>query len=136
DNLPPLTPVQSPVPQSGAFMSSPLRHPLLTGPLLLALAIPLAAQQPSRHSLAGQSVALYTRAGNVSVEAGSGSAVTAEVTPRGADAARLRVETGPIRDRQTLRVIYPGNEIVYAPLGRRSRTEIQVRDDGTFYGNG
>ena len=87
--------------------------------------------QETRYTLAGHA-AVYNLVGAVRVEPGSGSAVVAEVTRRGADAAKLRIETGERRGRNTLRVIYPDDDIVYAPLGRNSETEMGVRDDGTF----
>src|SRR5260221_2823754 len=37
-----------------------------------------------------------------------------------------------LRGRETLRVIYPDDEIVYRELGRGSNTTLRVRDDGTF----
>ena len=89
------------------------------------------AGQGTRYTLAGYA-AVYNLAGEVRVEAGSGSAVVVEVTRRGAAAAELRIETGERRDRNTLRVLYPSDEILYRPLGRDSETEIRVADDGTF----
>ena len=115
-------------------MSFPLPHLLLAGSLAL-VAVPAAAQQASRHTLQGQSVSLYNVAGTVRLDPGSGAAVIAEVTPRGPDAARLTVETGAIRGRETLRVIYPGDHIVYAPLGRGHRTQFRINEDGTFFGD-
>jgi molybdopterin-binding protein len=110
------------------------RFPTLIVAGLALAAAPLPAQQASRHTLSGNAVALYNIAGTVRVDPGSGAAVTAEVTRHGADAARLEVRTDAIRGRETLRVIYPEDRIVYAPLGSRSRTEMQVADDGTFSG--
>lgn len=97
--------------------------------LLLAAAAPLAAQE--QHRLSGDAVAVWNLAGALSIEPGSGSDVVVEVTRRGRDAGRLRIETGALDGRQTLRVVYPGNDIVYPEI-RRSRTELRVRQDGTF----
>jgi DUF4097 and DUF4098 domain-containing protein YvlB len=36
---------------------------------------------------------------------------------------------------ETLRVIFPADDISYPALGRRHRTQMTVRDDGTFGGN-
>jgi lia operon protein LiaG len=69
------------------------------------------------------------------VEGGPGGDVVVEVTRGGADAAKLQVETGPIGARQTLRVIYPGDDIVYAGMGSHSSSTLDVRDDGTFNGD-
>jgi hypothetical protein len=90
-----------------------------------------AAQQPERFTLAGSDVAIYNLAGAVTVEPGTGS-VTVQVTRGGAGAARLTVEHDEIDGRETLRVRYPGDRVVYGGLERGSSTELRVRDDGTF----
>jgi hypothetical protein len=98
----------------------------------------LAAQTPERHTLRGNDVAVFNLVGSVQVTAGSGSDVEVEVTRRGPDAGQVRIETGPIRGRETLRVIYPADRIVFRgeSSGGRwfgdSRTTISVADDGTF----
>lgn len=97
---------------------------VLAGPAMLT------AQQ-ERHSLDGDEVAIYNLAGDVSVEAGQRS-VDVQVTRGGGASAQLRVEQGEIDGRQTLRVIYPSDHIVYAASGRGSSTQLRVRDDGTF----
>jgi DUF4097 and DUF4098 domain-containing protein YvlB len=56
------------------------------------------------------------------------------VTPAGAKASQLKVVQGRLRDRETLRVLYPDADVVYPALGRNSRTELRVNDDGTFDG--
>lgn len=103
----------------------------------LVVAVSPLAGQGRRYAVAGGEVAIFDLAGTVSVEAGSGSEVTVEVTPAGADAARLRVDQGDIAGRQTLRVIFPDDRIRYRRPGNwsrdsHSRTELRVRDDGTF----
>jgi redox-sensitive bicupin YhaK (pirin superfamily) len=90
-----------------------------------------AAQQPERFTLAGSDVAIYNLAGAVTVEPGTGS-VTVQVTRGGAAAARLTVAQDEIDGRETLRVRYPGDRVVYGGLERGSSTELRVRDDGTF----
>lgn len=94
--------------------------------------------QASTHELRGSRVAIYNIAGVVQVEAGTGSAVQVEVTRRGRDAGQLRVESGSLRQRETLRVIYPGDRIVYrgpeSSRWGRMRTSLRVADDGTFDG--
>jgi hypothetical protein len=42
------------------------------------------------------------------------------------------VEQGELDGRQTLRVVYPAEDIVYPALGRGSSTTLRVREDGTF----
>src|SRR4029079_3231095 len=49
--------------------------------------------------------------------------------------AKLQVETGPISGRETLRVIYPSDRIVYPVLGRHSQSQLSESDDGTFNGH-
>ncbi|MGH7538718.1 MAG: DUF4097 family beta strand repeat-containing protein [Gemmatimonadales bacterium] len=93
------------------------------------------AQTSQRYSLAGDDVAIYNLAGTIRVEGGSGSAVVVEVTRGGADAAKLDVATGPIGRRETLRVIYPDDDVVYRLQGVHSSSELDVRDDGTFNGD-
>jgi hypothetical protein len=97
--------------------------------ILLATAAPLAAQS-SRYTLSGREVSIFNLVGTVTIEPGTGSAVVVEVTRRGNDAARLTIEESDTR----LSVVYPSDEIVYAPMGRGSNTQLQVREDGTFNG--
>ena len=107
--------------------------------LPLALCAALASQgsaQATRYTLKGDSVAVYNLVGELRVEAGSGSAVTVEVTRRGADAARLDVQSGPLRGMETLRIIYPEDVISLPEWGRGWNTTMRVRDDGTFGDHG
>ena len=96
----------------------------------------LAAQTPERFPLTGAAVAVYNLAGQLRVEAGSGADVVVEVTRGGRDAAKLKVETGPLRDRPTLRVIYPDDEIYYAGEGGYGNSTLDVHEDGTFGDDG
>jgi hypothetical protein len=105
---------------------------LQAGVLAVLLAAPLAAQERERHTIRGNDVAVYNLAGELRLEAGSGSEVVVEVARGGRGAGSLRVQTGRIRDRETLRVIYPDDRIVYPEGDRGSRDQISVRDDGTF----
>lgn len=99
-------------------------------PFVLAAPATLVAQQ-ERHSLEGDDVAIYNLAGEVSVEAGQGS-IGVLLTRGGGAAGQLRVEQGEIGGRETLRVVYPSDHIVYPPLGSGSSTQLRVREDGTF----
>jgi hypothetical protein len=92
----------------------------------------LAAAQGERYTVSGDNVALYDLAGEVRLQPGGGSDVVVNVTRLGADAGKLRVVTGPIGGRQTLRVIFPADQISYPRLRDRSSTTLRVRDDGTF----
>lgn len=100
----------------------------------LALAVPFASAafaQTEQRTIKGSVVAVYNLAGRMRAVAGTGDAVVVEITRSGPDAAKLKLETGPIGARETLRIIYPSDRIVYPDL-RQSRTSIHVRDDGTF----
>jgi len=94
------------------------------------LALPAGAQEVQR--IAGQDVAVYTLAGRVEIVRGTGTEVVVRITRGGSDASRLRVETGQIDGRATLRVVFPGDEVVYPAMGRGSNTTMSVRSDGTF----
>ena len=109
-----------------------MRSVWLTG--LVLPAVGLAAQQPSpeRRALSGGAVAIYNLAGVARLERGTGSDVVVELTRGGRDASKLAIATGPLRGRETLRVIYPDDDVVYPELGRGSSTTLHVRDDGTF----
>jgi hypothetical protein len=102
--------------------------------LLAAVSVLATAQQQSnRYTVSGDSIAIYNLVGELRVEGGTGRDVTVEVTRQGRDAGDLRVETGPIRGRATLRVIYPEEDIVLPGRGTGWwNTEMRVRDDGTF----
>ncbi|MGH7480824.1 MAG: DUF4097 family beta strand repeat-containing protein [Longimicrobiales bacterium] len=91
---------------------------------------PASAQQ--RYELTGTESVIYNIAGRVSIERGGGENVEVLVTPGGADAARLRIASGPIDGRSTLRVIYPDDRIAYSPDGWSGNTTLRVRSDGTF----
>ena len=104
----------------------------LTG--AISAAITTFAQSQS-YELSGRHVAIYNLVGQVNVQPARGSAVTVDVSFGGPDGNELRVETGDIGEAETLRVIYPDDQITYSEWGRRSRTELRVRGDGTFSDN-
>jgi lia operon protein LiaG len=103
---------------------------VVTGFFLVATS--LQAQQVERYVIPDDEVAIYNMAGEVRVEAGTGSDVTVLATRGGADAAKVKVVQGKRDDVQTLRFIYPGNRILYGKLSNGSSTQLRVRDDGTF----
>ncbi len=110
----------------------------LTAVVLSAVPTISAAQTPERRTLAGNDVAVYNIAGIMRVEGGTGSEVTVEITRSGGDASRLQIQSGSIRGRETLRVVYPDRRIVYRQPDSdrwRGRTTIRVDDDGTFGDN-
>jgi hypothetical protein len=94
-------------------------------------AVPAVAQT-TRYVLKGDSVAIYNLVGELRVEPGPGSDVAVEMRRSGADAAKLEIQTGPLRGRETLRIIYPDDVIIMPDWGRGWNTTLRVRDDGTF----
>ena len=97
----------------------------------------LAAQQPERFSVPGDAVAVYNLAGSVRVEAGSGANVVVEVTRGGSDAAQLKLERREVGGRAALVVRYPeGEDVVYRGGRWNGQTNLDVRADGTFFGEG
>lgn len=103
----------------------------------LALVIPalLTAQSPERISLDGREVAIYNLVGKLRVEGSTGDRVVVEVTRGGRDAGRLKLQTGDVRGRMALRVIYPEDRIVYSDMRWNGRTSFTVSEDGTWGDN-
>jgi lia operon protein LiaG len=111
--------------------------PVVAAILLPALVVPQSVSgQTEQRSVRGGHVAIYNLAGQLRAMPGSGDAVTVEITRRGANRDRLRIETGTVRDRETLRIVYPSDRIVYPELRNRTRMTVRVRDDGTFSDGG
>ena len=110
-------------------------HPRIARAVVLLpsvlLALPVRAQT-ERRTISGDRIGIYNLAGRLRVESGSGSDVVVEITRGGRDADQLRIEQGRIGGRETLRVLYPSDHIVYSELGRRDHTSISIRDDGTW----
>jgi hypothetical protein len=103
---------------------------------LALVVVPTRIDAQETYRIGGNEVAIYNLAGRAEVVRGSGSEVVVRVTRGGEDAGRLSVEVGEVRGRETLRVIYPDDQIVYPELGRGSQMTVRVRDDGTFFGDG
>lgn len=110
-------------------MGSTLRRALPALAVMVAAA-PLEGQRAERFTLTGGRAVVHNLVGEVTVAAGTGSAVVVEVTRAGQDASQLRV----VREGDAVRVVYPGNRVVYARMGPRSRSTISVRQDGTLGG--
>jgi hypothetical protein len=112
----------------------------LLGMLAAALAVSFpasaAAQEAERFSLAGDAVSVYNLAGAVRIEAGTGANVVVEVTRGGSDAASLRIERQQVAGRTALVVRYPGEDVVYRGGRWNGQTNLNVREDGTFSGEG
>lgn len=90
-----------------------------------------ARTQEGNYVLSGSRVALHNLAGEVRVRSGSGSDVEISVQRGGADADALGIEVSEIDGAQTLRVVYPGDEVVYPRMGG-GRSQIRVGPDGTL----
>jgi hypothetical protein len=101
--------------------------------LVIAMAQPVGAQES--YNVAGDEVAIYNLAGEITVTGVRGSEVTVQVMRGGRDASELDVEIGEIGGRQTLRVIYPSDRISYDGQGWGGTTNLRVRDDGTWGGD-
>ena len=101
-----------------------------TGFFLVATS--LHGQQVERYAIPDDEVAIYNLAGQVRLEAGTGSDVTVLVTRGGAGAAKVKVARGKRDGVETLRFIYPGDRILYGQSSSGSSTQLRVRDDGTF----
>lgn len=100
---------------------------------LICLTLPAVttAQQAERHTVGGDSIAIYNLVGSVTVEPGTGEA-TVLVTRSGPAAGRLDIQQGEIEGHSTLRVVYPADRVLYRGMGKGSSTELRVRRDGTF----
>jgi hypothetical protein len=109
-----------------------LTRRLLPAACLLSLVPALALAQGGNRYTLGTRAGIFNLVGNVRVEATSGGAVEVEVTRLGSESSQLRIETGEIRDRQTLRVIYPSDRIRHPDMSRGSSSTFSVSEDGTF----
>ena len=104
---------------------------ILANAALLSVAA-CAAPAPERFVLTGSRVELCDLAGSVRLVAGTGDRTEVLVTRGGRDADRLRVESKEENGRASLRVLYPGNRVVYPALGPGSHTSLGVSGDGCF----
>lgn len=110
----------------------PIRRALLA---LLASLVTLAAAAAARAEtiiVSGKDVAVYNLAGDLRVEAGAGPSVTVDVTRGGRDGGKLKIAQDLLDGRQALRVLYPGNRIVYPRTKGWSSTSMAVTRDGRF----
>src|SRR5262245_57649462 len=96
-------------------MHARLPHVLTAVAMLTVPAV--GAAQTSHHVLKGDSVAVYNLVGELRVEPATGADVTVDVQRGGADAAKLDIQAGPLRGRETLRVIYPDDVISLSDWG-------------------
>jgi hypothetical protein len=105
--------------------------PLVAG----ALMAPPNGSSQEEHRVRGDEVAVYNLAGAVEIVPGSGNEVVVQVMRGGGDAGRLDIGLRQVDGREALVIRYPADRVVYPELGRGYRTEIRVRDDGTFFGD-
>ncbi len=120
-------------------MRSRLTCALYAAALFTPFASAAAQQRTVRLTPVNGRVAVWNLLGEVRVEQGSGSDVEVQITPRGADAARMSVETGELDEQQTMRIAYPVDEIRPAgssrTRGNNWSTSLRMRDDGRFDGS-
>jgi lia operon protein LiaG len=95
-----------------------------------------ASAATEQRSIRGAQVAIYNLVGKLKAIPGTGDAVVVEIARGGADASKLKIESGSLRGRETLRIVYPSDRIVYPEMRYRSRTSVNVRPDGTFSDGG
>lgn len=108
-------------------------RPVAAAIAILAIALPdTASAQAEQRTVRGAHVAIYNLAGRLRAMPGAGDAVIIEITRGGANRDQLRIESGTVNGRETLRVVYPSDRIVYRDLRNRSRVSMRVREDGTF----
>ena len=98
-----------------------------------------AAAQTEHETLTGRDISVYNLAGRITVERGTGSDVTVDVTRGGRDAAKLKIVSSQLRGRNALRVLYPaGDDVVYDGSARErgwgNSTDVRVDADGTWGG--
>ena len=96
-----------------------------------------AAAQTEHETLTGRDISVYNLAGRITVERGTGSDVTVDVTRGGRDAAKLKIVSSQLRGRNALRVLYPaGDDVVYEGPARErgwgNSTDLRVDVDGTW----
>lgn len=106
---------------------------------LLATGTPAAVQAQERYAIGGEHVAIYNLVGEIELTGTRSGQVTIEVSRGGRDAGDIRVESGTVDGRQSLRVIYPSDRVVYSGSGRSrwsGTTQLNVRSDGTWGGEG
>jgi lia operon protein LiaG len=99
---------------------------------ITALVLPSDAFGQEEYRVGGPAVSIYNLAGNTTIVRGGGSDVVVRITRGGADAGDLEIATGSIGGRETLRVVYPDDRIVYDRGRGRFSSTVRVRSDGTF----
>lgn len=116
------------------YMLRYTRVALIAAVLFGIFASTLLAQEPERFTLSGDDVAVYNVAGEVEIEAGTGSSVVVEVRRMGADAGDLRIDRRTVDNRSALIVRYTDDDVVYRGGSWRGNATLNVREDGTFFG--
>ncbi len=99
---------------------------------LMVLVSPADGLGQEEYRVGGQAVSIYNLAGTATIVRGSGSDIVVRVRRGGADADALEIATGSIAGRETLRVIYPDDQVVYDAGRGRFNNTVRVRSDGTF----
>lgn len=109
---------------------------LLSSLVSSTVAAQATATATEQRSIKGAQVAIYNLVGRLKAVPGTGDAVVVEIARGGADASKLKIESGTLGGRETLRIVYPSDRIVYPEMRYRSRTSVNVRPDGTFSDGG
>lgn len=117
-------------------MSARLFGAVALSTLAASTLVAQAAATGEQRTIRGAQVAIYNLAGRLRAVPGTGDAVVVDIARGGADASKLKLETGTLRRRETLRIVYPSDRVVYAEMRGRSRTSINVRPDGSFSDGG
>jgi DUF4097 and DUF4098 domain-containing protein YvlB len=109
----------------------PLRLPVRPLAVLATCAATLSAQSETR-TLSGTSASIYNLVGSITVEPSTGNEIQVEITRRGIDARRLNIDVVGEGGGQSLRIIFPDDDIVYPELGRWNRSEFNLDRDGRW----
>lgn len=119
-------------------MNRRLSRALLPVFLALAAALPAAAQEAVRSgqrvSLGRGPIEIFNAVGTITLRAGNDAQLTA--TARGSDGEQLRFFVDRQGSDTRFRVVYPDVDAIAAPSGMEGGTELNLRADGTFGGNG
>lgn len=106
--------------------------PAAATPAVVPPAAAGSAESTRGYTLSGREAVIHDLIGIVEIVPGPGPDIRVEVNTGGPGAGSLRVDTGRSGAESYLRVVFPGDRFVFPPMGRGSRTDCRVNDDGTF----
>lgn len=87
-------------------------------------------------TLVDRQVVVYVASGTATLHGASGRGLTIRATADGDDAGELRFFTDREGDAARFRVDFPDNDRIAGPPGTTGTTNLRLRDDGTFGGDG